>query len=123
MSVGVLLDADIPPAVAAALRQLGHDAVAASGEASLEVLDDTQLLREATRQQRVLVTFNVADFSEATGTFAQAEEDHAGIILIHSRSYRRTDVGGIARALDQALRSHGGFTNSVLYLSRQPSRG
>ncbi len=113
----VLLDAGVPPSVALALGQFGHDVVAAAGDASLEMLEDMELLREATRQQRVLVTFNIADFSEVAGTFAHAQQEHAGIILIHSRSYRRTDIGAIARALDQLLRSRDSFTNTVLYLA------
>ncbi len=118
MPDGILLDADVPPAVAAALNQLGHDTIAASGTSALEELDDAELLREATRQRRVLVTFNVADFSELARTFAHAQEDHAGIVLVHSRSYARTNIGAIARALDELLRSPHSFENSVLYLHR-----
>ena len=118
MPSGVLLDADVPPAVAAGLLQRGHDVVAASGTAALEALEDGQLLRVAARQRRVFVTFNIADFAEVARVFARTREDHAGIILIHSRSYRRTDIGAIVRALDNLLRSHGSFANSILYLAR-----
>lgn len=117
MPSGVLLDADVPPAVAIGLRQRGHDVEAASGAASLEGLEDPQLLRLATRQRRVLVTFNIADFIEVATMFANAQEEHAGIILIHSRSYQRTEIGAIVGALDDVLRSRGDFTNAVLYLS------
>jgi len=109
----------MPPAVAVGLRQRGHDAVAAFGDAALEALDDDQLLRVAAQQRRVLVTFNIADFVEAARALAYAREDHAGIILIHSRSYRRTDIGAIVKALDHLLRLRGGFTNSVLYLAQR----
>ncbi len=121
MPNGALLDADIPPAVVVGLRQRGHDVIAASGDAALEALDDAQLLRLAAQQRRVLVTFNIADFVEAARTFAYAREGHAGIILIHSRSHRRTDIGAIVKALDSLLRSRSGFTNSVLYLARNQS--
>ena len=117
MPTRVLLDADVPPAVALPLQQLGYDVVVAAGDAPLEVLEDAELLREAARQQRVLVTFNIGDFAEAARAFAHAQEDHAGIVLIHSRSYRRTDVGAIARAIDRLLRSHASFTNCILYLT------
>ncbi|MGQ0550866.1 MAG: DUF5615 family PIN-like protein [Armatimonadota bacterium] len=116
MPVAILLDADVPPAVAEALKKLGDDALAASGSPTLEALNDIELLREASRQGRVLVTFNVADFSEAARMLAHAQEDHAGIVLIHSRSFPRTDIGAIARALDTLLRSRPTFVNSVLYL-------
>ncbi|HEY3247508.1 MAG TPA: DUF5615 family PIN-like protein [bacterium] len=113
---GILLDADINPAVADAPSQLGQNSVAASGTPALEALDDVELLREATRQSRVLATFNIIDFIEAARQFAQRAEDHAGIILIHSRSYKQTDVGPIARALDALLRSRADFVNAVLFL-------
>lgn len=102
--------------MAGALSKLGHDALAASGNPTLEAHNDIALLREATRQGRVLVTFNIADFSEAARMLAHIQEDHAGIILIHSRSFPRTDIGAIARALDALLRSRQTFVNSVLYL-------
>jgi predicted nuclease of predicted toxin-antitoxin system len=113
---GFLLDADCPPAVATALGRLGHDVVAASSNPALEALADDDLLRKATRQGRTLVTFNVADFSEAARSFAHAQENHAGIILIHARSYPRTNIGAIARALDRLLRSRQSLANSVLFL-------
>lgn len=120
MPVGILLDADVPPAVAAALVRLGHTAVAASGDPALEELTHDDLLREAARQGRVLVTFNVADFVEAAHRFAHAQEDHDGIVLIHSRSFPRTGIGAIAEALDQLLRSRASFVNSLLFLQRTP---
>ncbi|MHB8730766.1 MAG: DUF5615 family PIN-like protein [bacterium] len=123
MSFGVLLDADIPPAVAIGLRRAGHDVVAASGDASLEALDDSQLLRLATKQRRVLVTFNIADFIELARTCANTQEDHAGIILVHSGSFRRTEIGPIVTALDGLLKSRSSFTNSVLYLARSSPLG
>lgn len=121
MSHEVLLDADIPPAVAIGLRRAGHDVAAASGDAAFEALDDFQLLRLATQRRRVLVTFNTADFIELARTCANTREDHAGIILIHSGSFRRTEIGAIVTALDELLKSRSGFTNSVLYLARSTS--
>lgn len=118
MSKAVLLDADVPPAVAAGLRRAGYDVVAASGDASLEVLEDSQLLGVATRERRVLATFNVTDFTELARSRAGAAQDHRGIILIHSGSFRRTEIGPIVTALDRLLKSRSDFTNVVLYLAR-----
>lgn len=118
----LLLDADVPPSVVATLRKLGHDAGAASGDPALEALGDTELLREATRQNRVLVTFNVADFSEAAKRFAHEQEDHAGIILIHSRSFARTDIGAIARTINGLLRSRESFANDCVYLQERTEK-
>lgn len=90
--------------------------VAASGDAALEALDDVELLREATRQRRVLASFNIADFSEAARRFAHEQEKHAGIILIHSKSYPRTSIGAIAEALARVVGSRDNFENSTLFL-------
>lgn len=120
MPVGILLDADIPPAVAAALVQRGHDAIAASGSPSLEELSDDDLLREAARQGRVLVTFNVVDFVDVAHRFAHAQEDHGGIVLIHSRSFPRAAIGAVADALDRLLRARESFANLLLFLQSSP---
>lgn len=120
MPVGILLDADVPPAVAAALVQRGYDAIAASGSPPLEELNDDDLLREATRQGRVLVTFNVVDFVEVAHRFAHSQEDHGGMVLIHSRSFPRTAIGAVADALDRLIRARENFANSLLFLQSSP---
>ncbi len=120
MPVGILLDADVPPAVAAALVRRGHDAIAASGSPALEELNDDDLLHEATRQGRVLVTFNVVDFVEVAHRFAHAQEDHGGIVLIHSRSFPRAAIGALAEALDRLILSRESFANSLLFLQSEP---
>ncbi len=116
MGIGILLDADVPPAVAAALRRLGHEVIAASGDPALEAFGDLELLREATRQRRVLVTFNVVDFAEVARRLAHEQEDHSGVVMIHAKSYPRADIGGIARALDRLIRERESFKNAVLFL-------
>jgi len=83
----------------------------------LEALSDDDLLREATRQGRVVVTFNVADFVEAAHLSAHAQEDHHGIILIHSRSFPRPAIGAIVEALDRLLQSRSSFVNALLFLT------
>ena len=87
----------------------------------LEALDDADMLRLATQQHGVLVTFNIADFVEVARRLANAREDHAGIILIHSQSYRRTEIGAIVGSLDDLLKSRSDLTNNVLYLTRDRS--
>ncbi|MDR7465593.1 MAG: DUF5615 family PIN-like protein [Armatimonadota bacterium] len=119
MLAAFLLDADVPPALADALRQLGHDALAAAGDPALGSLSDTDLLAEATRQDRVVVTFNVADFVALTRELARADRVHAGVILIHSRTFGRSDVGGVARQLDALARSGRDLRNVVIYLSKR----
>jgi len=114
----LLLDADVPPALADALAELGYDVLAASGDPALGSLSDSDLLAEATRQNRVVVTFNVVDFIALTRELAHADRAHAGVILIHSRTFKRSDVGGIARQLDALVRSGRDLRSAVVYLSR-----
>ncbi len=119
MPPALLLDADVPPALADALQKLGYDVLAASGDPALGSLSDAELLAEATRQDRVVVTFNVVDFVALTRELARANRAHAGVILIHSRTFKRSDVGGIARHLDALVRSRRDLRNAVIYLSKQ----
>jgi len=115
----LLLDADVPPALADALQKLGYDVLAASGDPALGSLSDAELLAEAARQDRVVVTFNVVDFVALTRELARANRAHGGVILIHSRTFKRSDVGGIARHLDALVRSRRDLRNAVIYLSKQ----
>lgn len=119
MPPAFLLDADVPPGLAGALRRRGYDVVAASGDSALESLSDADLLAEALRQGRVLVTFNVVDFVAITRELARENRAHAGVILIHARTFRRSDIGGIAAGLDALLQFRRDLRNTVVYLSKQ----
>lgn len=110
MPPAFLLDADVPPGLAGALRRRGYDVAAAS---------DADLLAEALRQDRVLVTFNVVDFVAITRELARENRAHAGVILIHARTFRRSDIGGIAAGLDALLQFRRDLRNTVVYLSKQ----
>lgn len=118
MPPALLLDADVPPGLADALRTRGYDVLASSGVAALESLSDADLLAEAMRQDRVLVTFNVVDFVALTRDIARVNRAHAGVILIHARTFQRSDIGGVARSLDALLQSRRDLRNTVVYLSR-----
>jgi hypothetical protein len=93
--------------------------VAASGDPALGSLSDADLLAEAARQDRVVVTFNVVDFVALTRELSRADSAHAGVVLVHSRTFGRSDVGGIARHLDALARSGRELRNVVVYLSRR----
>jgi len=118
----LLLDADVPHAPADALQKLGYDVLAASGDPALGSLSDSDLLAaEVTRQGRVVVTFNVVDFVALTRELARAYRAHTGVILIHSRTFKRSDVGGIATRLGALVRSRRDLRNAVVYLSKRDS--
>ncbi len=85
-------------------------------------MSDDALLTEATRRGRALATYNVRDYVQLSRQFAHAEKEHAGILLIHSRSIPQSDIGGLTEALEQLLRNtrdvHG-LRNVTRFLPRQ----
>lgn len=100
----LLLDADISPAVAAALRDRGHDVVGAREHRTLERLTDEALLALATQEGRVLVTYNVRDYLLLARQLAHSERAHGGIVVIHAKSIPQRDIGALVRALEILLR-------------------
>ncbi len=116
----LLLDADIAPAVAKALRAHGYDVVSARQDLPLERLTDEALLAHASREGRVLVTYNVRDFLLLSRQLAQAERAHEGIIVVHAKTIPQVDIGGLVRALDALLGASnpGDLRNRTLFLTR-----
>lgn len=79
----LLLDAHISgPKVATALREAGHVVLAADGDRSLDGWTDEELLELAVREGRILVTFDVKDFSDILRRWAEAGWSHTGCILV-----------------------------------------
>lgn len=80
-------DEDIYAAVAVVLRRAGFDAVSAPEVNRLGETDEDQLIWSAS-QQRVLVTFNVADFASLHASWLASEQHHFGIIVSIQRPIR-----------------------------------
>lgn len=96
------LDEMISPAVAGALRERGHDAVAAVERAALGAPDPRQLAL-AIHERRAFVTFNVRDFVVlAKGAWA-AGRDHSGIVLVSDRRFSTAAIGNLVRALEALM--------------------
>jgi predicted nuclease of predicted toxin-antitoxin system len=91
--VKVHLDEDLSPAIAAALRQRGIDAVSAH-EGALGLSDAAQL-RVAAAAGRVLVTRNARHFIAATEEAMRRAEPHAGVV-----------ISEIARAIETVARRY-----------------
>jgi hypothetical protein len=102
----LLLDAHLSDALAAGLRARGHDANAAQADVRLRHLADPDLLEEAARQERAVVTYNVRDYVPLAREWAVTGRHHWGIIVIHSRSIAQYDVGTQLRALDALLAAY-----------------
>jgi predicted nuclease of predicted toxin-antitoxin system len=75
--VKLLLDENLSPSVALALRATGIDAVHVR-DRSMFGATDPEVLRRAFAEDRILVTANVGDFIK----LARSVELHGGIVLI-----------------------------------------
>ena len=90
------------PAVAAALRQSGYDAVAVKERAELQGLADPKLLRAATLDERAVVTENIKDFAALHKTSLSAGQPHGGLVFTRSHRFPRW-AGDHVQVLVEAL--------------------
>lgn len=87
--------------VAKALRKAGHDVRAADEERELDGLPDEELLALATAGDRVMVTFNVADFPDLVRRWAEAGRSHAGCAIVVGIDHG--EFGTIIRVIQRVL--------------------
>ena len=87
-------------ALVRALRDRGAD-VATTSECGLSEVTDEAQLTWATSQNRVLLTYNAADFCRLHAEFLKARRYHAGIIVAEQQ---RFPVGEMMRRI-QRLRA------------------
>ena len=116
------LDEMISPAVAAALRDRGHDAVTAGERGALGASDAAQLAR-AIQEERAIVSYNIPDFAVLARAAASAGRDHWGIILVSARTFPPAGLGDLIRALDALLTDReapDALKNQTLFLQRRP---
>lgn len=82
-------------ALVRALRDRGADVTTATESGLTKIADEEQLLWAA-RENRVLLTYNAADFCRLHGEFLQAGHHHAGIIVAEQQ---RLSVGEMMRRI------------------------
>lgn len=114
---GLLLDEMYPPALAQRLRDAGHDVLAVLDmQVGLASRSDDDVLAWAARNNRCVVTENVADFAR----LAALPATHAGIIFVSAQRFPRT-ARGLARIGDalQAVLDADGLPphSGVIWLS------
>jgi hypothetical protein len=98
----LLLDAHVSGRrIGAALRERKHDVLAVDEARDLDGCPDEELLVLASVQERVLVTFDVADFPRICREWLEAEKSHHGCAVIVG--IRHHEFGAIMRALDAAF--------------------
>ena len=79
----LLLDAHVSARrIAAPLRETGHDVRAVAEERELDGVTDEQLLALATGETRVMITFDVKDFTVIARRWAEAGRPHAGLGIV-----------------------------------------
>lgn len=80
MAVRLYLGEDVRPLIATLLRERGFDCVAAYEAGNRTATDEVQLAY-ATRERRVILTYNVKDYVNLAKAYAAAGKSHAGILV------------------------------------------
>jgi hypothetical protein len=101
----LLLDEMHSPAVAAALRERGHDVRAVAEQEDLRALTDAELMRWAAERGIRIVTENVRDFAPLRRRAEAAGEPTAALLFTSSRTFPRSrrNPGPLINALDAWL--------------------
>jgi hypothetical protein len=90
--VKLVLDVHHSPQAAERLRSHGHDVMAAADVPELATLSDEELLRNATANDRAVVTENVKDFDRIVRSWVATGEHHAGVIFTSPRKFHRGNI-------------------------------
>lgn len=109
----LLLDEMWTPAIAAALRDRGHEVVAVAERHDLRGLADAAIFDAAVAEGRVIVTENVVDYRPLAADAMRAGRPHPALILTSNRAYPRASrrtAGRLVRALDALLATRGAIS-------------
>jgi hypothetical protein len=103
----LLLDEMFSPAIAAALRDLGHEFLAVAERGDLRAMTDEEIFAWAAAQKCWLLTENVKDFRPILLKALQAEVPASGVLFTSSRAFPRSrkNPGPLIQALDAWLRA------------------
>ncbi|MDR0343905.1 MAG: DUF5615 family PIN-like protein [Nocardiopsaceae bacterium] len=85
----LLLDEMFSGAIADQLRAKGHDVIAVVADPALVGLSDDQILAHATETGRALVTANIKDFMPLDARYRAANQTHAGLILVSTKTFHQ----------------------------------
>ena len=105
MSYPLLLDEMFSDTIAQQLRAKSYDVISVVAHAGLVALPDDQILAYATAEGRALVTANIKDFVPLDGRYRAAGQDHAGLVLISTKTFpqNRSFTTAITTALETWL--------------------
>ena len=105
MTQPLLLDEMFTDDIAQQLRTKGYDVISVVADPALVGLPDDQILAYATAEGRALVTANIKDFIPLDTRYRAADQSHAGLILVSTKSFpqNRGFPSAIATALAMLL--------------------
>jgi hypothetical protein len=116
----LFLDAHISARrVAAPLRDQGHDVRAADEERELDGWTDEQQLGLAAGETRVMITFDVKDFTVIARRWAEAGREHAGLGIVVGLDHDK--FGTVLDTLSQELSARPeqtDWTDLTLFIAR-----
>ena len=121
MSHPLLLDEMFTDDIAQQLRSQGYDVISVVADPALAGLPDDQILAHATTEGRALVTANIKDFIPLDTRYRAADQSHAGLILVSTKTFPQSR--GFPSAVTTALAALLGSTakiqpGQVLFLTR-----
>ena len=118
----LLLDAHVPRAVSDGLRLCGVEAVPVSDwrGRDMRTADDAALLRAASEDQLVSVTFDLRTIPTLLKDWAESDQHHAGVVLVDDRTLHPAGVGPLVRALAAlAADTDADWSDRVVFLRRR----
>ena len=103
----LLLDELYTGAIAARLRELGHDVVSVRDRGDLAGLDDERLFSLMAAERRAIVTENWPDYQRLIARAAEAGDDHHGVLFTSRKQLPRgkETIGLYVRVLDTSSRA------------------
>ena len=107
----LLLDEMWSPAIAAALRERGHDAIAVAERSDLRGQPDEVIFAEALADARAIVTENVVDYRPLASAALRSGRASPTLIYTSNRAYPRASrrtAGRLVIALDALLTTRDG---------------
>jgi len=87
MSQPPLLDEMFTDEIAQQLRTKCYDVISVVADPALAGLPDDQILAQATTEGRALVTANIKDFVPLDTRYRAADQSHAGLILVSTKTF------------------------------------
>jgi len=117
----LLLDEMFTDDIAQQLRTKGYDVISVVADPALVGLPDDQILAYAIAEGRALVTANIKDSVPLDARYRAADQSHAGLILVSTKTFpqNRGFPSAVTAALAALLSSTAKIQSAqVLFLTR-----